>query len=81
MTAACPRGHRCESCGTAGRALLVVERDTAHGPYCLTQCPRCAHYTGSPPIAPAALARFVDQHAAHLNGTRPDTGGEVVDPR
>jgi hypothetical protein len=65
-TSHCPRGHRCESCGTEHGDLAVHTVTVTGGVLCLTLCPVCAAFTTPPPISVGTAARLVEQHAEHL---------------
>ena len=62
----CPRGHRCESCGTEHDDLEVRTADTPLGVLCVTLCPRCAAASSPPPVAIGTAVRLVAQHCEHL---------------
>jgi hypothetical protein len=68
-TARCPRGHRCESCGTAGRGLVVVSRQVLAETLCLTLCLSCAASGRPPAIMLSTAERLVEQHRRHLQGS------------
>jgi len=63
----CPKGHRCESCGTE-HGELAVETTTNRrlGTFCLTMCRRCAAFGQDVPIALSTAMRLVEQHLEHL---------------
>lgn len=67
-TSRCPRGHRCESCGTVGRGLAVVTRQVLAETLCLTLCPGCAASGRPPAIMLSTAERLAAQHRAHLQG-------------
>lgn len=69
MSAPCPRGVRCESCGAERADLIVVEVATAAGVLCVTVCPVCAAGLaggGRLPVTVATAGRLVEQHREHL---------------
>lgn len=76
----CPRGHRCESCGTEHAELDVRTADTPLGVFCVTLCPRCASASTPPPVAIGTAVRLVTQHCEHL-GIDVDEMAAALDPR
>jgi hypothetical protein len=62
----CPRGHRCESCGTEHGDLAVTTAHTPLGVMCVTLCPDCLASGIAPPVAIGTAVRLVGQHAEHL---------------
>jgi hypothetical protein len=68
----CPKGHRCESCGTEHAELTVRTARTPLGVMCLTLCPRCARSDCVPPVSVGTAARLVGQHYGHLGITDDD---------
>ena len=69
MTTACPRGHRCESCGREHRLLSVQLVQTPAGLVCVTVCPECAGPLcrgGELPITVDTAGRLAAQHREHL---------------
>ena len=63
----CPRGTRCESCGTESADLVVHVVELAPlGLACMTWCAACAASDVQPPVAVSTAARLVQQHCAHL---------------
>lgn len=78
-TARCPRGRRCESCGSEGGRLTVQTVSIARlGVMCLTLCGRCAGSGVVPPVAVATAVRLVGQHSVHL-GTDLDEAAAIQD--
>lgn len=69
-TSTCPRGHRCEACGTELLALTVEAVPSPLGIMCLTLCEVCAASTVDPPVSVATAERLVAQHAMHLAAPR-----------
>jgi hypothetical protein len=66
-TTRCPRGVRCECCGTEASSLRVTTAALGCvGVLCLTLCAGCAAAGVGVPTTPATAARLVEQHAAHL---------------
>lgn len=68
-TARCPRGYRCEACGTAVLPVAVVSVPTPAGPLCLTLCSACSSTrpeTVLGCLGASTIERFVDQHAMHV---------------
>lgn len=78
VTAHCPRGVRCESCGTEHGLLQPWAVRVAKGVLCLTLCPTCAGGITrdgvAPPITDATAGRLVEQHCEHLKLSRHDMG-------
>lgn len=74
----CPRGVRCEACGTEHGLLAPWAVRVEAGVLCLTLCPRCAGSITrdgtAPPITEATAQRLVEQHCEHLEVRRHDMG-------
>jgi hypothetical protein len=69
-TSRCPRGARCESCGTEGDDLAVCTVALGRlGVACLTLCPRCAGSGVVPPVSVGTAVRLTAQHCGHLGIT------------
>lgn len=70
-TTSCPRGGRCESCGTEHGDLHVVLVEVAAGVACLTVCGPCGLGLAAGcrlPVTPATASVLVAQHRAHVSG-------------
>ena len=65
-TTYCPRGARCESCGTAGPTLRVVVLAVLSAHLCLTLCARCAKSGRMPSVHLSTVEEFVEQHRQHV---------------
>ena len=64
----CPRGARCESCGSAGPALSVKVYDVLSEKMCLTVCSGCRGSDRPPSVMLSTAQRLVEQHRQHLAG-------------
>lgn len=69
-TSRCPRGVRCESCGTehARLAVRTVRLDRL-GVACMTLCPACAGSSELPRVGVGTAVRLTLQHCEHLGIT------------
>jgi hypothetical protein len=61
----CPAAGECESCGTAGAQLWVLEGDTPVGVICLTLCGQCADAGRTPRLSCPAAVRRAMAHEVH----------------
>jgi len=69
-TSRCPRGVRCESCGTESDHLAVETATSGRlGVLCLTLCRTCAAYDELIPVSVSTAERLVAQHCGHLGIT------------
>jgi ribosome-binding protein aMBF1 (putative translation factor) len=64
----CPRGARCESCGTAGPGLSVKVYDVLSEKMCLTVCSGCRDSDRPPSVMLSTAQRLVEQHRQHVAG-------------
>ena len=62
----CPRGHRCESCGSAAPGLSVVVVTVLGAAFCLPLCGACASSGRPPQIMLSTAERLVEQYARHV---------------
>jgi hypothetical protein len=70
-TSGCPRGHRCESCGTEHGDLAVETMTHPRlGTLCLTMCRRCAAFGQDVPVSLGTATRLVEQHLEHIGVDR-----------
>ena len=73
-TANCPRGRRCESCGSESGDVEVEIVEVAHlGVACLSLCRRCAQSSSPPNISISTAARIIADHARHVGTITGDT--------
>lgn len=69
LTTRCPRGVRCEACGSEAGLLAPWTVRINRGVFCLTLCPRCTGAVtreGAIPVADSTARRLVEQHCQHL---------------
>ena len=67
-TERCPKGHRCESCGTASPDLAVHVREVLNASMCLTLCGGCAESGRPPSIMLSTAEKLAEQHRQHRLG-------------
>jgi hypothetical protein len=70
-TSACPRGHRCESCGSATDDLEVVALKVLSEVICLTMCKLCRGSGHLPSIMLSTAEKLAAQHSEHVQGVKP----------
>ena len=65
VTDKCPRGGRCESCGSNGGGLAIKIIEVLGASMCLTLCPNCAVSGRPPQIMLSTAQKLVEQHRMH----------------
>ncbi len=68
-TSGCPTGARCEVCGSSD-PKSVRTAELPGGVICLTVCGRCGSAKSTPKLSGSSEARFVADHAGHLDIAR-----------
>jgi hypothetical protein len=73
----CPRGFRCECCGSADGPMRVIARTIdVRGVLCLTTCPTCREQIPEPwdhpSLSKRTVPKLVEQHREHLRRSPSD---------